>query len=197
MKQHRTMGTALTIAALAVSLAGCTGQEGTSQSPSNSPVTRQVSGYPYTLSVEDAMDQSVIAVEGTVSQVGEPTWNTADRKKPSEPEQSDTLPAMIYTPFRVKVDKSYKGDVGSHLDVKAFGGTVDDDRFVFTDFDYTPRAGDRVVVLVQQVFAEKNGDKLAIPRSLYTVNGTQLTNQFGGDVNTISISEVARASKAK
>ncbi len=195
MRRYRTTGAIALAVALAALFAGCTARGDTSRAPSESRVVRKISSYPYPLSIESAMDQSVIAVEGTVSKVFKPTWDTADRKKPSESAGGDSLPAIIYTSFRVKVDRVYKGEVGSYLDVKAFGGTVDGETVVFEDYDYVPREGERVVVLVQQVFTHKNGDELAVPRSLYTVRGTQLTNEFGGDTPTISVSDVARAAK--
>lgn len=195
MKQHRACGFVAGVIIIAIMLVGCSAQDDGSQSTGATPTTTRITGYPLVLSVEAAVSQSVLAVEGTVTKVGVPTWNTADRKKPGKPAQGDALPAMIYTPFRVKVDKTYKGEVGSYLDVKAFGGTVGGETMVFEDQDYVPREGDRVVVFVEQVFVEKNGDQLAIPLSVYTVDGAELRNQYGGDNRPASLADLIRATQ--
>ena len=132
-------------------------------------------------------------VEGVVTKVKDSTWNTEDRKKTES--EGDALPPMIYTPFTVKVDKAFKGEVGANLDVKAFGGVVGDESMVFEDQAYAPKVGDRVVVYVQQVFAEKNGDTLAIPFSLYTVDETVATNQFGGDQTFVPLADIERTAR--
>lgn len=183
--------TAAASALLAVSLlCACSAANGRSTTISK-PLVRHISGYPNRLSPEAAAAQSTMIVEGLVTKVRDSTWNTKDRTKAET--EGDALPPMIYTPFTVKIDKAFKGNVGASLDLKAFGGVVGDESMVFEDQAYAPKVGDRVIVYVQQVFTEKNGDTLAIPVSLYTISDTTATNRFGGDQTSVPLADIEQS----
>lgn len=184
--------------ALTVAVSGCSKtNEKAPNRPSARPTsTVTVTGYPMYYTPDEAMRAASFAVEGTVTKIGKATWNTADRKKPATEMNPESVPSIIYTPYRVKVDKAYKKQVGAYLDVKSFGGEVDGERFEFEDH-FLPRIGERVVIFVAYTGDEKNGDKLAIPSSVYSIEGTRAVNHYGGDKPELEWTELQRALKSK
>jgi hypothetical protein len=143
-------------------------------------VSGSISGYPASLTPEQAARQSEAVVLGTVVEVLPASWSTADRKSPAVSQGEGPAGELIYTPVRVRVDKRYKGRVGEFLMVKYFGGAIDEETVMVADsFGEIPAPGDRVAVFVDYTFKEKNGDVLAIPADIYDIVNGKARGQSG------------------
>ncbi len=146
-------------------------------------VSGSISGYPASLTPEQATMQSEAVVLGTVVEVLPASWSTADRKSPALSRGEGPIGELIYTPVRVRVDKRYKGRVGEFLVVKYFGGAIDEETVMVADsFGEIPAPGDRVAVFVDYTFREKNGDILAVPADIYDIANGKARRQSGQKV---------------
>lgn len=178
--------TTLILAVAVMPLAGCgttnsntdasVGAAATAATPEGSSAVWN--GYPTEYTAAGAADAAALVFIGTVEAIGNPTWNTADRKPLTTEQTGDELPPIIYRTYVVRVTDPIKGDVGVTMQVKSFGGAVGPDSMEF-EGSFLPKVGDKVAVLSEPLFTEKNGDVVAIPLSVYTITGDRAVGKLG------------------
>lgn len=119
-------------------------------------------------------DSSAIVI-GQVEEIFPARWSTPDGQRPADPFAYDNQ-ATIYTPVRIQVEQSFLGyTTGEQMVVYALGGMVGQDAVVYASDDtYKFQLGDRVVVFVEELGAEIDGNPQLQVRERYSISSEGL-----------------------
>lgn len=126
------------------------------------------------------VNESEIAVKGTIEKVLDQKWNTSNNKKPTDIKGDD----MIYRDIILKVSEVFKGNIGvdEKIIMRTFGGTVDNFTVQF-DPQINFLKGEEVIVFLSNDDTPYNKQKtkdhykiLGGLQGIYRISGDDVQN---------------------